>query len=707
MMRDIRKEWRGDAVLRAVLPSAITIVGATDSSPPTSQLLQNLRKPDATFPGPVYLVNRRHCRILGEETLESVEAIDGCPGLVYMMIPGEASVDALSRCARLPEGVVLYADASHAGGIGYEGDIREWAEESGVAVFGPQSNGILSSSAGLVGLLLPIEEELLPGDVSLLAQSGGILGTLVKGLLERRVGLDVAVEYGTGAVCGYEDLALAFLGRKETRALVLHVEAVSSLKSIERICRTAAETHKPLLVLAAGTSDLGSLAAQSHSGAVATPERLVADIIVQSGGIYVETLDDLIWGVMALKAIDYVAPTSTGVLVVSSSGGGAVLFADALQRAGIWMPSPTREVEDHFRESGRKVLNPFDFGGGNIGNLAKVRDDLVTLASDSPFGICALISTLGVPKAGSSVHIEHIRSFVATINELGKTAVVMVPGPLRIWDLSGVDGLEPFVLGAGTAESASMLKVLSAYATSRLRTASCGVDEGKWTAQGIEGGTLEEASEYRRVLSGSSAQRLLTALPVIWPRGMASDTSEDIVAAARELQPPYVLKTESGLAHRAVSGGVLTNVQTPAGLTYAASFLLEHFGGEVSLHESITYDREYFVGMQRTAGREIVLVFGLGGDAAERTSHVILVPATVTECERLVAATVDVDVDIRELTEVLMALQTICIEQPGMLAVDMNPLVRASDGRLFVLDAKVHVSALAAAITGTTIDDVK
>lgn len=683
------RETDFEAVCRALDPSAVTIVGATEKSPITGQLLGNLLDRRHRFKGPINLVNRSGAPVLGIEVATNTSAIAN-PGLVYLLIPGPVGAAALEAFAGAPDGVVLYPDASRSA-HGYEREIGNWAARKGVAVFGPQSNGVVSARANLVGLLLPVSDALVAGKTSILAQSGGVLGTIVKSALQVGIGIDVAVEYGTGAVWDIERLALAILARADTKALALHIEDVPSLTSLLNIGRRALQLGKRLVLLLAGTTSVGSTAAASHSGAAATPRGVVRDMMGQCGAIYTESLDDLVTSLSALDSTGHEDIPGPGVLVVSDSGGGAVLMADALEHAAIPLSMPRRQTREAVAAATgaevESILNPYDFGGGNIADHGRRQVVLDALVGDSSYGLCVLVSTLGLPIRERTLHIKHVESFIATVTAAGKVPIIAVPGPLQMPDQQSISGLGRFVLGRGTESSVFAIRALvSACGNPRVTPVSASPEPSGTVAPVDETGAT-------RLASLSDTARLLADLPVnrpLYVMGSDKDLAEE---AASVISPPYVVKAELNLAHRAMVGGVLRNIANTEELRLAVGLLRSQFKTAVSVHAQIRYGQEYFVGAARTNTSETIVLVGLGGAVAESTARALLVPFDESEASRIVARFVSEPEVGRRLTSLLCSVQDLVATRPGLAALDLNPVVSGPDGSLWALDAKVHMQA--------------
>ncbi len=660
---------------RLLLPPAITIVGASPNGHITSHLLHNLENRSCRFGGRVHLVNPAYARLFDRPCLRSPAEIEGEPGLVYLLVRPEACLPSLEALGERAHGVILFPDASHEPG-GYEEAVSAWGRAHDVGVLGPQSNGLVSLPGRVHGLLIPVAERLAAGEVAILAQSGGVLGGLVKSLAQRRVGLHAALEYGTGCMLGLEELAMALLRRPEVRLLALYADGLASVDGFARVLETAERAGKAVVAMIAGLSDGARRAVASHSGMAVTPRRVLRGLASQHGALLVDTLDELVWSIEALHGVGYERPPGSEVAVFSDSGGGAIALADALASQGLGLVEPEGEARDRIGARFGTALNPFDFGSASMGHVREQAEDVRAVASEPRYGVFAFASTIGLATAEQSVHVAQIDEFTATVEGLGRFPLIASPVPLAADDPDPLQGRRA-LLGLGSLESAAKIRALACWARGGAASSAPPVPRPR-RAPAAPG----RASAS--VISGRPAQGLLRDLPVAWPSQTWLSTLADLDASPR-IPFPVVVKTEAGLAHRARLGGVLPGIDSERDLRNAVRYLLDRFGGPISIAQLVPHDEEYFLGAYREAAMTLILL-GAGGAQAE-DADVRLAPLR-PEQARAFAERHAPD-RWKEVTELLLAFQDWLQGAPWVEAVDLNPVVPGAVG-LVVLDAKIH-----------------
>jgi hypothetical protein len=651
-----------DLLDRLLAPPAVTVVGASPNGHVTHHLLRNLGSRSCRFAGSIHLVNPNQSRVFDRPCLPAPDRVPGEPGLVYLLVRPDACLPALEALPARPHGVVLFPDASRELG-GYEAAIAAWGRARGVAVLGPQSNGLVSTAGRVHGLLVPVVEELAAGPVAVLAQSGGVLGGVVKHLAQRGVGLHSALEYGTACMLGLEELGAWLLARPEVGMLAVCADGVDRLEGLAGVLRA---TDKPVVLQVAGGSEAGRRAVASHSGMAATPRRLLEGVAAQFGALLCPTLDELVWSVEALHAVGFERPSGPLVAVFSDSGGGGIALADALARQGVPLVDPAPDLH-----------NPIDFGSASMGHFARQADVVRAVGADPRFGVLAFASTLGLPVREQSVHMPQVDEFTATVASLGRVPVIASPLPFLPLPERLQGGA---VLGLGSAESAAKIGALAAWARSAPRAAAR-------TPRPAVAPVPRPAVVPGPAITGEAAERLLAGLPLAWPRTATVHSPGDL-AAALAVPRPVVVKTEAGLAHRAREGGVLAGVTSEADLRAAVAHLFGRFRGPVSVSESVAHDAELFLGAVREAG-SLFLLAGAGGAEAER-ANARLAPLDDRQARDLAEAVAPALADA--FLALLLSFQDWLLAAPWVSAVDLNPIVERA-GRLVALDAKIHAAA--------------
>jgi acetate---CoA ligase (ADP-forming) len=662
-------------------PAAITIVGASERIAAFRSLMRNLTEPAAAgYPGTIQLVNRSGRAIGDRPVVTSPAELAGPPGLVFLMIPPEDCVAALDAMPSRPSGVVAYPGGSESGHAEAEAGLRGWARDHQVPVVGPQSTGFVRPAGQVRALVAPLRRPPLPGPVALIMQSSGLLGGTVNALTARGLGLDTAVSLGNGTALTATDVGAALLGRPSVACLALYLDAITDLDDFVELARLGQDAGKPVLLCLGGRSDIGRELVRSHTGQLATDQRVAEGIARQFDVILAGDIDELVLSAGALTESRFASPGPGAVAAMATSGGACAVVADALSAAGIPLPPPHPDVLRAAGVSAGQALNPLDLGAAALDSPDALNQAIKAFIADDAYSIHLNITAPGLPAVGGAeAQRGQLTAFLDNVRAAGKLPLLAAPvnsagrdWPVRTWD--GV------VLADGTKEIVTKTRALWRWAN-RL-----GYEPGQPHARDGDAGPGPVT-----VLTGPAARELLSGVRMCWPDEVRVRDRGEVDAALSVLGYPVVAKAEAGLAHRAVAGGVITGLTGPRPARAACDLLLEKFGGSVSLTEQVDHGQELVLGFERHPVYGALLMIGLGGTGVGSAVSFLRLPATARQIGAVAGDYVRADADRELLVRTAMTFAECLAGRPDVLSADLNPLAIVA-GQVICLDGKVHVT---------------
>jgi acyl-CoA synthetase (NDP forming) len=516
-------------------------------------------------------------------------------------------------------------------------------------------------------------------------QSGGLMMGLIRHLVEREIGLHCAIDVARAADTGFEALAAHLLADAHTRVLALHIESMKTLDELVDIARMGLAVDKPIVLTLAGITDAGQRAVQSHTGALATPRRIIEGIARQFGIILTTDLDEMTWALEALNHSGFRRPPGSGVGVFAMSGGSGVLLADALQQLDIPLPDPrasTKKLLVDRPES--SILNPYDFPGPHTLKTATYESAVRAYARDSAFSILVRIDGAGLPEPSVPRHEAECTEFSRIVESLGKVAVIA----------TGVDqdtrkrsDLPNVTSAAGPREAAVKLMALSTFGESTGTRKARRRTRHRNTPVDMQISVPMEATPGT-VLTGEHAASILAPLPLRWPKQLIVASPLEASGVRERFPFPVVVKTESGTPHRHDVGGVL-RANDAKGLAAAVAYLCAQFGGPVSISEYVEHAAEYIVGFQRSERFGRLLMFGIGGTSVGSRVEFRRMPASEDAIHILVKRYISPVPE--SLIRVLTTLENVVGREQRITSIDLNPIVLGESGEPYALDAKVHL----------------
>ena len=332
------------------------------------------------FRGEVYPVNREGGEILGRPCLQSVaEVPERMAELAFVCTPPPANVAMLQACAGRGVRAAFVASGGY-GEAGEEGralerELVRTADELGIVLAGPNGQGVISTPESMCAQMVAPYPP--PGCISVASQSGNILSALLNYAVSTGVGVSKAVSTGNSAQTGIADYLAYFAADPETAVALAYLEGVANGRAfIDAVRRLTAA--KPLVLLKGGAAAEGQRAAASHTGSLATDDRVFAGLCRQLGVLRAPTVEHAFeW---AASFATQPLPRGRRVIVFTTAGGWGVLAADACVAAGlelVRLPEDIRARVDTMVPSRWSRQNPIDLAGGETRDTIPDALDLV------------------------------------------------------------------------------------------------------------------------------------------------------------------------------------------------------------------------------------------------------------------------------------------------------------------------------------------
>jgi len=314
------------------------------------------------YEGKIYPINLKLTEILGRKAYPTIGDVPGEVDLAVITIPAKFVLGAVEECGK--KGVkgisIITSGFSEIGDHETENAIVETARRYGMRILGPNIIGYISNSDKLNASFAPMLP--LPGDASLISQSGALLIALEAGTYLRGVGFDKLFSLGNMADIDFADVIEWLNQDEKTKCISLYIEG---LKDGRRFMEKCKESTKPIIVLKSGVSAHGAAAAASHTGSLAGAAKVYSAAFEQSGIIQAANLDNL----FDLTEAFELQPPMLGdhLLVITNGGGVGVLATDSAEKYGIpleFCPPDLQEEMKHYMPEFGSAKNPVDITGG-------------------------------------------------------------------------------------------------------------------------------------------------------------------------------------------------------------------------------------------------------------------------------------------------------------------------------------------------------
>lgn len=319
------------------------------------------------YAGRVFATNRSGGTLLGIDCLPAVSDVPaGEADLVFVCVPAAGVADVLREAASVGIRAAFIGSGGFAEvgeqGAALDSELSALAAELGMAIAGPNGQGLVSTPASLcaqfVGPYPPT------GPISVVSQSGNLTSGAMNHAAASGVGIARAISAGNATCLGVGDYIDWFGRDAKTSAIVAYVEGVEDARDFYNTL-AATTPSTPTVVVKGGASSEGAEAAASHTGSLATDDRIFDGLIRQAGAIRATDISAAFGAAAALA----VHPPLRGprIAVLTTAGGWGVLAADAIGASPLCLASlPTDLVDtlDQILPERWSRANPIDVAGG-------------------------------------------------------------------------------------------------------------------------------------------------------------------------------------------------------------------------------------------------------------------------------------------------------------------------------------------------------
>jgi acyl-CoA synthetase (NDP forming) len=352
-------------------PRAVAVVGASTSRPNFGNMFLGFYR--AMGGGPrLVAVHPTAADIDGVPCVPSLA--DAKADYALVAVPAARCPEVVSQAAGVAFVQVMSGGFRETGAADLQADLLAVIPD-GTRLLGPNCMGVYSPAGGqtFIG-----GEQGVPGRISLISQSGGMAGEVIRVGERRGLTFAKAATVGNSADVAPAELLTYLSGDEATSVIGLYLEDPRGGRDLFEALRACA---KPVVLLVGGRSAQGRRAAVSHTGAMVDDTRMWEALSRQTRTPLVRSQDDLIGALDFLDLHGGRAVAADGVLVIGPSGGAGVLAADAFDAAGV----PLRALPPvNIRlPVGAIAANPMEIGIGPRGAPSLIAD---VIREVPPFG---------------------------------------------------------------------------------------------------------------------------------------------------------------------------------------------------------------------------------------------------------------------------------------------------------------------------------
>jgi len=325
-------------------PSSVAVAGASSTAMKLGNVtLANLLR--FGYGGKIFAIHPRAGEIMGIPAYPCAREVGERVDVAVGILPRELMLDFLEDCAAadVRNVIVCAGGYSDAGPEGAELQLQlaEAVKGHGMRMMGPNSVGTISIESGFVTSFMTLDP-IEPGPISIVAQTGLFAGGLARWVTSTQLfGLCKVASLGNKSDVDEVDILGYLEDDPRTGIIAVYSEGIRDGRSFMEMASRISRT-KPIVMLKGGRSEVGGKMTASHTGSLAGIDDVYRGAFNQSGVIPVDSIDMLFDSTKALAYCPLPAGPNLGV--VSISGAGTVLAADACARRGLRLPALTEKT---------------------------------------------------------------------------------------------------------------------------------------------------------------------------------------------------------------------------------------------------------------------------------------------------------------------------------------------------------------------------
>jgi len=678
-----------------IAPKSIVVVGASNNTTkPGGKLLKNLL--DNNFKGDLFVVNPGSDEVQGVKSYPSVNDLPPVE-MAVLAIPAAACVEAVQILAtqKGTKGFIIisagFSEESEEGRV-LEQKIVKIIEENNACLIGPNCIGVITyAHTSVFTTPIPKLEQM---SCDLISSSGATAVFIMESGIPKGLHFASVFSVGNSAQNGVEEI-LEFMDEvfnpeTSTRVKLLYVESIKNPDKLLKHASSLIRKGCKIAAIKAGSSEAGSRAAASHTGAMANSDLAVEALFRKAGIVRCYGREEL----TTVANIFHCKPMKGKRLaIITHAGGPAVMLTDALEDGGLKIPhiedcdAKTRLKNQLF--AGSSVENPIDFlATGNAEQLAAIID-----ACENDFDkIDGMAVIFGSPG------LSPVRDVYQVLNDKMRTCKKPI-FPILPSLINVKDDMAYFISEGNVIFPDEVL--LGKALTSILKTAK--PSEEKIFLDHID------IPAIRRIIdraedgfqSPETIHQLFAAAGIPMVREITVTTEDTAIETAQKLGFPLVMKVV-GPIHKTDVGGVVLNVKDMETVQREFKRLIHIKDTTAVLIAEMASGIELFLGAKYEDKFGHIILCGIGGIFVEVFKDVTSGLAPLTMCEaaamiknlrayRIIKGYRGKNgVKERKFAEIMVRLSTLLRFAVEIKELDINPLLGDGD-KIIAVDARIRI----------------
>ena len=675
-------------------PESIVVVGGSNNmNKPGGAIVRNLKS--GNYKGEIRIVNPKDDEVQGIKVCHSVAEIPDTDLAILVVAakfcPGY--VEELAATKNVKAFIIIsagFGEETHEGAI-MEQQILDTCEKYGAALIGPNCIGLLTNWHHSV-FTRPIPN-LNPQGADFISGSGATAVFILESAVIKGLQFNSVWSIGNGKQIGIEDV-LEYMDEnfdpeKDSKVKLLYIENISHPERLLKHASSLIRKGCRIAAVKAGSSESGSRAASSHTGAIASSDSAVDALFRKAGIVRCYSREDLttvgcIFSVPEVKGKNFA--------IVTHAGGPGVMLTDALSKGNLNVPKIEGPEADNLKAElfpGASVANPIDILATGTPEQLGIAIDYCENKFKDIDAIFVIFGTPGLVELWEAYDVLHkkiletkkpIFPILPCLNTAGpEVADFLAKGHVNFAD--EVTLARALIQVMNTPKPAETEKV-------------DGVDVKK--IREIIDGVKEDGYVCPKTVNG-----LLQAAGIPTVPEMSTPDKAELIAAAEKMGYPVVAKVV-GPVHKSDVGGVTLNIMSSEQLGAEYDRMMQIKDATAVMVQKMISGKELFVGAKFEPRFGHTVLCGMGGIFVEVLKDVAngLAPLSFDEAHSMIRSLRSYKIiqgtrgckglNEDKFAEVIVRLSVMLDNAKEIKEIDINPLL-ADENDVIAVDARIRV----------------
>ncbi len=684
-------------------PKSIVVIGGSNNvHKPGGAVVRNILQ--GGYQGTLRVVNPKEDEVQGIKVFHDARELPPTE-LAILVIPAKLcpdSVELLAKEKGTKAFIIIsagFGEETKAGAV-LEQRILDTCQQYGASLIGPNCIGLLNRHHHSV-FTKPIPT-LNPKGVDFVSGSGATAVFILESAVIKGLQFNSVWSIGNGKQIGIEDVLQYmdenFNAETDSPVKLLYIENISNPDKllfhasslIRKGCRIAA--------IKAGSSESGSRAASSHTGAIASSDSAVEALFRKAGIVRCFSREEL-----TTVGCIFTLPPLNGrnFAIVTHAGGPGVMLTDALSKGGLNVPKIDGPLADELKDQllpGSAVANPIDILATGTAKELGLAIDYCEQKFDDIDAIAVIYGTPGLTTLYEAYETLHQK-----ILECRKPIFPILPslhtaGPevAEFLQKGHVNFSDEVTLATALSQ------IMNTPAPAPPEVQLYGIDIPRLNKIIFhEINRMDTERVKSSYLAPDVVHEILecAGIPMV-PELVASDKNE-LVSFATRVGYPVVAKVV-GPVHKSDVGGVTLNIRTPEHLALEFERMMKIKGATGVMVQKMLKGTELFIGAKYEERFGHVVLCGLGGIFVEVLKDVRsgLAPLSYGEAYSMIRSLRgykilkgtrgQAGINEQKYAEIIVRLSTLLRFATEIKEMDINPLL-ADEHDVVAVDARILV----------------